>query len=670
MSPRWTPGLRLRLMTLVVGTALAGLALLTYVAWRDRQRREHEAEAEALQLVRVASLQHRQMLVGARQLLAGIFEAPELRSNDPRATTALFQRLQRSEPLLLWLARIAPGGRVFAASDPASRGRDVSGETWYVRAITSHDLVTGSGEPGEGDSGAPAIVMARALPHARSSPPEVLAVRLSLAWLPPLEAEVARFPGGVIKVIDDHGFVISRYPEGARWTGRSAGEGELLRLVRGKGEGVARLAGLDGVRRTYAFARLPGDGGHSSSVVVGFDEKVLYAAARLTYFRTLLVLAGVMLIVTLLAWRGLHAFVLRQLDALLATARRLSGGDLAARSGLSYRGGELGQLALAFDAMAASLLARQAERDRAERETRDSEARKTAILDVALDAIITIDQDGHVTEFNAAAQHLTGWSRQEAMGRTLKELIIPEELRGAHESGLRRCLETGDGPVLGHRLETTALRKDGTRIPVELTIARMRLADDSVSYAGYVRDIRERHRYEEALRTLSLVDDLTGLYNRRGFLTFGHQLLRLASRSSRPVHVLFADLDGLKEINDAHGHAEGDRALAAAAHVLRATFRRSDVVARIGGDEFAALALETTDRGIDVLEARVRERLAASRSLPERPWVLDLSLGHVRWDPAAPRALEVLLEEADRAMYERKRERREQREQRERQGVG
>jgi len=139
------------------------------------------------------------------------------------------------------------------------------------------------------------------------------------------------------------------------------------------------------------------------------------------------------------------------------------------------------------------------ERRRAEQAVRDSEARKTAILETALDCIITMDHQGRVIEFNPAAERTFGYDRAEAMGREVADLIIPPALREAHRRGLAGYLATGEGPVLGRRLELPAVRADGTEFPVELSISRIP-TDGPPIFTAYVRDITSRKRDEEALR--------------------------------------------------------------------------------------------------------------------------------------------------------------------------
>ena len=139
------------------------------------------------------------------------------------------------------------------------------------------------------------------------------------------------------------------------------------------------------------------------------------------------------------------------------------------------------------------------ERKRIEQAVQQSEARKAAILDAALDAIITMDHEGNVVEFNPAAETIFGYSRDEVLGREMAEMVIPEPLRERHRSGLAHYLVTGEAPLFGQRLELSALRKDGTEFPVELTVTPI-AGEGPPLFTGFVRDITTRRRAEEALR--------------------------------------------------------------------------------------------------------------------------------------------------------------------------
>jgi len=167
----------------------------------------------------------------------------------------------------------------------------------------------------------------------------------------------------------------------------------------------------------------------------------------------------------------------------------------------------------------------------------------------------------------------------------------------------------------------------------------------------------ERNRFQAALRDLLLIDDLTGLYNRRGFLTFGEQQLKLAYRTKRALLLIMADLDGMKLINDTFGHLEGDRALIETANILKSTFRGSDIIARIGGDEFAIVAIDAKDHTAEIINSRLRKTLEAYNADNDRPYKLSISIGIARYDPECPCFLEELLVRADQLMYEQKRAR-------------
>lgn len=165
----------------------------------------------------------------------------------------------------------------------------------------------------------------------------------------------------------------------------------------------------------------------------------------------------------------------------------------------------------------------------------------------------------------------------------------------------------------------------------------------------------ERHR---AKQRLSLLDELTGLHNRRGFVALAEQQLKLAQRSGRCCALYFLDVDGLKAVNDTLGHAEGDRMLRAAADVMRRAFRESDVLARIGGDEFAVLAPNLPPEPPQAVLARLARAIRVYNQASTNPWALSISAGVARSDPGAEHTIEHLLSEADREMYGAKRSRR------------
>jgi two-component system cell cycle response regulator len=164
----------------------------------------------------------------------------------------------------------------------------------------------------------------------------------------------------------------------------------------------------------------------------------------------------------------------------------------------------------------------------------------------------------------------------------------------------------------------------------------------------------ERHQLAMMLRSMSLVDELTGLYNRRGFLTLAGQNLKMAGRLRKKMLLLFADLDGMKWINDNLGHHEGDLALQETAFLLKETFRESDIVARLGGDEFVVAALEGSEEGSVPIINRLEQNLATRNAMDNRSYRLAISIGVAVFDPESPCSIEELLEKADALMYMQK----------------
>jgi len=179
----------------------------------------------------------------------------------------------------------------------------------------------------------------------------------------------------------------------------------------------------------------------------------------------------------------------------------------------------------------------------------------------------------------------------------------------------------------------------------------------AVRMSGMAWDITLRKHYEEEIRTLSNTDELTGLYNRRGFLTLAEQELKRAERTKKGMLFIYADLDGMKTINDTFGHQRGDEALVEAAGLLREVFRESDIIARIGGDEFALLVAETPTAYANLVKTRLQRRISARNASANRPYTLSLSVGVAHYDPHHPVPLNKLISRADSAMYARKRHR-------------
>jgi diguanylate cyclase (GGDEF)-like protein len=256
--------------------------------------------------------------------------------------------------------------------------------------------------------------------------------------------------------------------------------------------------------------------------------------------------------------------------------------------------------------------------------------------------------DFEITDVNGSGVQLVYGGRRELVGQRL-----------------RRDLPTRMGASLFERYADVLVMRtplvEETRVSRRLMSASWLLHQAVPTTDGLavtVRDISTHKREERRLRRASLTDDLTGLYNRRGFMALADQQLRVARRQGKDAVVMYADMDDFKQINDTYGHALGDRALMAVARLLTDTVRDCDVVARLGGDEFTVLALDADGAGARAIQRRVDERLAVLNASDAFPTTISLTVGFTRVRPSDTAGVSELLARADQLLYQRKRRRR------------
>ena len=251
------------------------------------------------------------------------------------------------------------------------------------------------------------------------------------------------------------------------------------------------------------------------------------------------------------------------------------------------------------------------------------------------------------------------------IGRTDFDFFGEEHARKAFADE-QHLMRTGEALISIEEREIRENRTDTwastTKVPLRDRAGRI------VGLFGISRDITERKLAElrlaeqaaqlaeqsAELERLTVADDLTGLYNRRGLTAFGEQALYRARRDGTMVALLFLDLDGLKKINDTLGHGAGDDALRAVAGVIGSTIRESDIAARIGGDEFCILLFDDAGASVEHVTRRIREAAAAARETYSLQAPLSISIGVLRVEARTPGSIDELLAEADKSMYSEK----------------
>jgi len=284
------------------------------------------------------------------------------------------------------------------------------------------------------------------------------------------------------------------------------------------------------------------------------------------------------------------------------------------------------------------------ERKQAEDALHQSEAELRALFASMHDAVLVIDRAGVYRKIAPTSPELLIIPPQELLGKNVRN-FFPFEQAEAFIRVMQQVLDTKQTA----QIEYDVIIGERT-LQFETTISPM--TDDSTLWVAH--DITKRKSMEEEIRNLSLTDELTGLYNRRGFTLLAEQELKLACRVKRNMLLLFCDVDGLKTINDSHGHAQGDLALKDISTILKKTFRETDIIARLGGDEFAVLDVDASMENAELLATRLHAVLEAHNRQAHQPYKLSFSVGIAHFDPETPCPVEDLIAQADALMYAQK----------------
>jgi diguanylate cyclase (GGDEF)-like protein/PAS domain S-box-containing protein len=278
---------------------------------------------------------------------------------------------------------------------------------------------------------------------------------------------------------------------------------------------------------------------------------------------------------------------------------------------------------------------------------RKSEEKYSSLVESSEDSIYLIDRDCRYLFINKKHLLRIGLSEEEYRGKSYGDFHTPEVTKRFTEI-VDKVIRTGKSVQLEHK----STRDDNYFL---LTLSPVMESEGKISAVTVVsKKITELKKMQEELHTLSLTDALTGLYNRRGFMTLAEQHLKIASRMKSQVFMLYADLDNLKDINDTFGHQEGDTALKETAQILRETFREADIVSRIGGDEFVVMPIGSSERDTGAVNLRLQNNLDLHNEKKNGKYTLSLSIGITHYDPARPVTPEELLFQSDKLMYEQK----------------
>jgi len=355
--------LRVRLLLLVLLAVIPALGLILYTASEQRRSAAAEAKDSALRLARSFSSSQDELIESARQLLTALTQIPAVRDGNTTECNVIFASLLKQYSRYNNFVATKPNGDVFCSAVPSARQVNLADRPHFQFAVRTGGFAIADYLIAR-TTGKPILSSAYPVLDASGQIKAVVFAGLDLDWLNALVAKTELPAGATLTVIDRKGTVLARFPHPKKWVGKSMPNTPLKQTILSRTKGTAEATGMDGVVRLYGFSPLGDTGG--AYVNIGIPKNVAFVRANSILTRNLVALGIVGVLALVAAWFGSDFFVLRQVNSLTGASKRLSEGDLSARTGLPHGKGELTELARTFDEMAGALQTHQREAKQAE----------------------------------------------------------------------------------------------------------------------------------------------------------------------------------------------------------------------------------------------------------------------------------------------------------------
>lgn len=491
--------LRFRLLLLVLLAVLPALGLILYTDAERRRMDIVDAEQEALKLAMYFSRDYQHLIESGRQLLTAVGRSPEVLTRNTAGCTAVFSALLKDFPAYANLGAAAPDGTVFCSVLPLTTDTSLGDRPHFRRAIETRQFVVSDVVTGRITKQL-TIALVAPVVSADNRVGSVVFLGLDQAWVTRRWDEIGRPAGARLIVFDRHGTLLwhSANSQGSGMEDR--GDWQVVREALARGVGVVRAEGPERDPYFWGFAGLRGAGSAHLFAAVGVPETAVLAGQRALMRRQLAGLAVVAGLTLVAAWVGGDVLIRRRVGRLVAATRRLAAGDLKTRSGFARDADELGELADAFDDMARSLGARQAQlgdvevrRYSAETALEESEELFSLVLDGIRDyAIVRLDAGGRVATWHGGARHLFGYPATEVVGKGFATMLPADAEPGAADQLVDMATVHGRAES-----EQLLLRSDGSHFLANIIVTSL-WADGRVSgFAMVVRDVTAARRIEE-----------------------------------------------------------------------------------------------------------------------------------------------------------------------------
>jgi diguanylate cyclase (GGDEF)-like protein/PAS domain S-box-containing protein len=635
-------GIRLQLLGLVAAAAVPFLVLIGVGLWIQYRTAQSEALERAYNEARVIAAQIDDHLGNVENLTLGLSHAIGVKPADTAANDALLSGLKAQLPgFISDVAVVGPDGENIGSAWGARY--NIGDRDYFQQALAGTPIAVGDPVRNR-RSDEWVFPIARPVTNAAG---EIQAVLLTGTLIPKFQdaIRVDHLPmGSIVRILNDKGIVVAAFPEAPDWVGRNLSNVDaVVRHLHAKetrdvvtwSDGVSRFTGYTTAHRAPWL------------VSVGLPTAAASAGIAAKLERSGLVGISAIAVASVIAWM-VSGHIIRPLRQLERDAATLASGELGHRTSIASAS-EFGRLAEAFNLMASSL-----ERRRDANLERTDELRRTkntldAIIDASPVAIACSDLERKVFVWNRAAEDIYGYSVAEVLGKRI--MVIPPDL-SEEARELNRRARSGE---IVRGMETRRLRKDGSQVDVLLAAAPVFAEGGALCAVAVVhQDITARKRAEEQLRRFAHFDQLTGLANRHVMRERLETLLRDETWHSG---IALLDLDGFKEVNDAHGHLTGDRFLMEIANQLKdavASCAPQALACRLGGDEFVVVVPDCSSPLImSEIVGSVLTRLSQTHMIGDHALHLSASAG-IAIAPLHGTSVDELLSNADLALYQAK----------------
>ncbi|MEW6658998.1 MAG: ATP-binding protein [Thermodesulfobacteriota bacterium] len=427
--------LRFRLMIVVFLAIMPMAALIAYHDLEERQQASLNSERELLRVVQNCDSDYRNIIEQTKQLLAALAEFPAVKNYDTIAATELFAKVLRQDSLYLNIMATRGDGQIFASAKPLPPHvpPNLSDRLYFQRILETRQFSQGEMVFGRA-LGVATLPVAYPLLDPSGRVQGVVAAGLNLGRISRIFQIQELSPESSFAIIDNRGRIMFQHPDPGKWIGKDLSHTEIIQKILAEKQGPIKARDVYGQERLYAYLPLGGNP-EAGFAFAGIPLQTILAPARLAFIRNLTSLGLATFLALTLAWLLGLLFVIRRMNILTNTTKKLAAGDLSARTGFDYGIGEIDQLARAFDEMANTLQQRESERQQSEKELRQSEEKYRLLVNQVPAVVYKGYLDWSLDCYDDKIEKVTGYSKEEFNSRrvTWLDLIFPEEIQEARK---------------------------------------------------------------------------------------------------------------------------------------------------------------------------------------------------------------------------------------------